>query len=262
MIVEERKTRRPSFQFYPGDWLHDTNLLSCSFAAQGLWIRLLCLMHFGIPYGHLTDTRGNPLSESNLRRNLGGTPTLTLRKLLGELKSNHVLDTKDTGLLFSRRMVRDEEKRLKFTEFGKKSQFGGGTLPSPLPRKSPHGSSSSSSSSPSKTTDSLEGLLPSEPAETLEPIVMTFPTVGVEKRWDMKNGHLNSLMRGFPSLDVLAECAKALAWCDANATRRKTPKGMPKFLYGWMERAQNKGGAAQTTQGAYDWRTAKPTVKN
>ncbi len=45
----------------------------------------------------------------------------------------------------------------------------------------------------------------------------------------------------FPGLDVEGECRKALQWTRDNPTRRKTARGMPKFLFGWLERAQNGG---------------------
>jgi len=31
-------SKRPAFQFYPGDWRRDTALQSVSLAARGLWI--------------------------------------------------------------------------------------------------------------------------------------------------------------------------------------------------------------------------------
>lgn len=46
----------------------------------------------------------------------------------------------------------------------------------------------------------------------------------------------------YPSLDVMAETRRALAWVGANPSRRKTAKGMPAFLVGWFGRSQNKGG--------------------
>ena len=45
--------KRPSFQFYPGDWLRSTDLRSCSVLARGLWIDMICLMHEGSEYGFL-----------------------------------------------------------------------------------------------------------------------------------------------------------------------------------------------------------------
>jgi hypothetical protein len=49
--------KRPAFQFYPGDWLRDMALRSCSMEARGLWIEMLCLMHDAVPYGHLRMRR-------------------------------------------------------------------------------------------------------------------------------------------------------------------------------------------------------------
>ena len=37
--------KRPSFQFYPGDWQSDLKLRRCSAAARGVWIDILCALH-------------------------------------------------------------------------------------------------------------------------------------------------------------------------------------------------------------------------
>jgi hypothetical protein len=49
---------RPWMKFYPSDWLGSSRLRRCSFAARGLAIELICHMHQGEPYGHLT-VKGN-----------------------------------------------------------------------------------------------------------------------------------------------------------------------------------------------------------
>ena len=50
----------------------------------------------------------------------------------------------------------------------------------------------------------------------------------------------------FPGVDVERELSKASAWLDANPTRRKTERGMPRFLVNWLSRAQDSGrGAAR-----------------
>lgn len=45
--------RRPSFQFYPADWLGNANLRRCSHAEKGVWLDVLCLMHDAPEYGVL-----------------------------------------------------------------------------------------------------------------------------------------------------------------------------------------------------------------
>lgn len=45
--------KRPSFQFYPGDWAGNSNLRRCSHAEKGVWLDVMCLMHDQADYGVL-----------------------------------------------------------------------------------------------------------------------------------------------------------------------------------------------------------------
>jgi hypothetical protein len=76
------------------------------------------------------------------------------------------------------------------------------------------------------------------------PPLLVFPTVGKDKQWPLTEAKLQELAAAFPALDVLGECRKALAWVQQSPDRRKTAKGMGRFLFGWAERAQNRGAAA------------------
>lgn len=51
--IQGRCMRRPSFQFYPGDWLGSTNLRRCTHAEKGIWLDVMCLMHDAQEYGVL-----------------------------------------------------------------------------------------------------------------------------------------------------------------------------------------------------------------
>ena len=64
--------KRPSFQFYPSDWLRDTALRSCSTGARGLWMDMICFMHEGKPYGHL-KVGDKVILPDNLARMVGET---------------------------------------------------------------------------------------------------------------------------------------------------------------------------------------------
>lgn len=89
----------------------------------------------------------------------------------------------------------------------------------------------------------LEGS--SEPlAADSKPPILTFATAGPAPTWELRQEHIDKLAGGFPALDVLAQCRKALAWTEANPGKRKTARGMMSFLFRWMDRAQNdKGGS-------------------
>lgn len=108
----------PYFPFYTGDWMKDPNLRSVSFSARGLWTDMLCLMHEGDRRGYLT-LNGSPLSLQSLARMTGGS-TEEVSQILTELINSGVCSCNDHGLIYSRRMVRDEKVRQARAEGGKK----------------------------------------------------------------------------------------------------------------------------------------------
>ena len=110
--------KRPAFQFYPSDWVSDPALKSCSLAARGLWIDMLCIAHASEPYGHLT-VNGKPMTAAQLARMVGAHERECAR-LLTELEDAGVLSRTDAGIAYSRRMVRDEEFRKLRAEHGAK----------------------------------------------------------------------------------------------------------------------------------------------
>jgi len=137
--------KRPSFQFYPQDWLGDTDLRCCSIEARGLWIDILGLMHEAEPYGHLIVNGKSP-STRQLAAMLGGT-VKEIETLLDELAEADVFSRTDDGVIFSRRMVRDRdrseegrqwiEKRWKDKRAASKPKSPPGREPSSPPNRGP-----------------------------------------------------------------------------------------------------------------------------
>lgn len=93
-------------KFFWSAWANDPSLRLCSLAAQGLWMRLLCIMSESDPPGYLT-IQGRPVGGNPLAKMVGTHP-LTLVKLMSELEATGVFSREsDTGVIYSRRMVRD-----------------------------------------------------------------------------------------------------------------------------------------------------------
>lgn len=172
--------KRPSFQFYPGDWTGNSNLRRCTHAEKGVWLEVMCLMHDQEEYGVLRW----PLKEL---AQAVGCSVGTLKSLVtkGVIKGDDkaieepyvytprsgrklgepvtLLDTQAGPVWYSSRMVKDEYVR---TIRGESSRFGEGNdaaskaTPKHASNSAPKppfgdGSSSSSSSSTSlkdKTT--------------------------------------------------------------------------------------------------------------
>lgn len=176
MAGDASKLKRPAFQFYPADWRKDVGLQSCSMAAQGLWINVLCVAHQCDPYGHLT-INGKPMTNAQIGRQIGGLSEAEVDALLQELLDAGVASRSGDGAVFSRRMVRDEDLRNRRADGGKAgAEFGhlgaehgakGGRprketgdkkpplQPPSIPPINPPPSSSSSSSSSTSVPSSL-----------------------------------------------------------------------------------------------------------
>lgn len=260
--------RRPSFQFYPDDWLSDMALKRCSLAAKGLWVDMLSYMHSGAPYGHLT-VGGRAITVDEIARMVGAS-VATVRRLLAELEAAGVPSKTEDGTFYSRRMVRDERNRQVRAAGGVKSlehpnvprpkdrpQEGRPKGPSEgYPSPPSFGGSPSSSSLSSSSKESTDPVAPSAP--TLRPMcaepsngsapLVDFQTVGTKgKTWGLSAAQLADWREAYPSVDVLGECQRARAWLDANPDRRKTAPGMPRFLVNWLNRAVDRGPARSGT---------------
>lgn len=109
--------KRPAFQFYPADWRKDVELRSCSIAARGLWIDMLCIAHECEPYGHLT-VNGKAMTAAQIAGQVG-LPALQCAKLLSELLDNGVARKTASGVIYSKRMTDDEADRERRAEIGR-----------------------------------------------------------------------------------------------------------------------------------------------
>lgn len=78
----------------------------------------------------------------------------------------------------------------------------------------------------------------SSPGPDPEPeSLLSFPCDGNPGVWNLIESQVSEWSKLFPSLDILAECRKALAWSSASPDRRKTSRGMKRFLVSWLTRA-------------------------
>lgn len=105
----------PSFKWFADAWLSDAQLRSCSLAARGLWADLLSLMHKNDRRGYLE------VNVEEIAREINAKPE-EVRVAMEELIAAGV-PSRDKSAIYSRRMVRDEIKRIACCKAGQK---GGG----------------------------------------------------------------------------------------------------------------------------------------
>ncbi len=141
----------PAMQFYPGDWLRD-QIAGCSLASQGLWLRMMIVMHDSDRYGHLCNN-GAPIPPEQAARRCGCS-LVEYEALLAELDGVGVPSRTRDNVIYSRRMVRDAEERILNAERQRKHREkvtgvsrGNNADVTPMSHRSSSSSSSSSSTS-------------------------------------------------------------------------------------------------------------------
>lgn len=217
--------RAPAFQFYVGDYIQDTRMVTLM--ARGAWVDLLCRMWSSQPRGQITS------SYPGYARLFGCTADQA-KQVICELIDANICDSVTNGhgdvTLMSRRMLRDEQARNQATIRQQKhrSRLGDGesngdvTLPS---------SSSSSSSvediKQSSTTARRKRAAPLNDKEIVAKYQTdpAFAMLNVEQKW-----------------------LEASAWCQTKQ-RQLTEQ----FFVNWLIRAEkpiktNGNGAAPVAE--------------
>lgn len=220
--------KRPSFQFYPGDWQANSNLRRCTHAEKGVWLDVMCLMHDQPEYGILRW----PLKE--IAQAVGAKPAdlrglVTKGVLKGsdtELSEPHIytprsgrkdgepvalIPTQAGPIWYSSRMVKDEYVR---TIRGEGTRFGGGSdEASKHSPKPPFGDGSSSSSSSSTSVGSVPkgtgGKPPADQskAELWRSAVSLLEGQGMPEQ--QARSFIGKLAKDYPDDDIVLDAVRA-----------------------------------------------------
>jgi hypothetical protein len=111
----------PYIKFYGRDWLGDTMLRMCTSEERGVWIDIMCVMMSGEPYGHLS-INNKAMTDAEVSRIIG-IDEQTFKGILYRLEERGIPSRTESGILFSRRLVREHHKFIACSEAGKR---GGG----------------------------------------------------------------------------------------------------------------------------------------
>ena len=61
--------------------------------------------------------------------------------------------------------------------------------------------------------------------------------------WEPEQEDISKWKELYPKVDVDQEIRAMAGWLDANPTRRKTARGIKRFVNSWLSRAQDSGGS-------------------
>lgn len=142
--------RRPSFQFYPGDWQANSNLRRCTHEEKGVWLDIMCLLHDQEEYGiarwtlkELAQAVGTQISKVRalvakgiLKGADGGESCEPFIYIPRSGRKNGdpvtLVPVQDGPIWYSSRMVRDEYVR---NHAGASTRFASGETGDKDPRK-------------------------------------------------------------------------------------------------------------------------------
>lgn len=88
---------------------------------------------------------------------------------------------------------------------------------------------------------------PDEPPTPQEPIFIKIPLID-KTDFDVTDSIVAEYQESYPGLDVKQKLRSMRQWCLDNPTKRKTRRGVRKFIGGWLEREQNRGGQRMAPQ--------------
>ncbi len=229
----------PWMKFYPTDWRADPSLRMCSLAARGLWMEMLCIMHEASPYGSMR-VNGRPVTDRQLAALAGGE----IDALLVELEEAGVFSREEDGTIYSRRMQRDAEKASRDKANGRK----GGNPDIKRGVNPPDKAQKPDARYQKEDVVSDETTSP-EPGKPAPVAVIGLPTVS-DGDFSVFEADIAEWSTAFPSVDVRQQLAAMRQWLLANSTRRKTKRGMRKFVVSWLDRRQNAGPSQPSAQRA------------
>lgn len=208
-------SKLPSFQFYPGDWMKDPALRSCTVAARGLWIDLVCLMFECPERGVLARADGTPFTNREISR-ATGVGLKVVNRLVGELSNAGVLQRNSRGATSSRRLQRDELRRAadaerkalarKTNNLGQFVRNESEVCPENV-RSMSHRTSSSSSSSTSTSVNKINPPINNPPKPEKKKTIVSVQDIKLP-----------------PNLDTETGRAAMAEWLDYKRERRESYK--------------------------------------
>lgn len=83
--------------------------------------------------------------------------------------------------------------------------------------------------------------------EETEPPVITL-TLNDKTEYGVTQKMVDEYKELYPAVNVMQELREMKGWCNANPSKRKTRRGINRFINSWLAREQDKGGSDRKSQ--------------
>lgn len=85
--------------------------------------------------------------------------------------------------------------------------------------------------------------------EDIPAAVLKLPLTG-NKEYPIFQEDIDGWKEVYPNVDILQELREMREWCNANPQKRKTEKGIRKFIINWLSQEQDKGTTVKSGEAA------------
>lgn len=89
--------------------------------------------------------------------------------------------------------------------------------------------------------DNKKNICPEPDKPTPDPSGILMPLVD-KTNYDVPLSKIAQWEETFPAVDVKQELLKMVSWLDENPARRKTRRGIGRFIHSWLSKEQDRGG--------------------
>lgn len=244
---------QPYLPLYVQDFLTDERLNECSAESTGVYIRLMCILHKSQTYGVILlkqkDKRtGKQISDFALKL-VKQMPydVPTIERSLAELLEEDVLSL-DGDTLFQKRMVRDGKASDVKAFAGKKGAEKKRARASAKVFACDSAKAETQANTENENeygneieieTDTSGGV----GGDCISPVIVLPLNTG--DGYCVSEEQCHEWAGLYPAVDVIQQLRNMKGWLDSNPNKRKTSRGILRFINGWLAREQNRNGSVK-----------------
>lgn len=148
--------------------------------------------------------------------------------------------------ILSMAIDRDKEKYITRCEANRKNGRKGGLAKAYQNKQSlpngKHGLANLADKDMDKGKDDINTLFPEPEKSAPNPSGILLP-LNDKTSYDVPLDKITLWRETYPAVDVEQELRRMIAWLDSNPTKRKTRRGIERFINSWLARTQDSGGS-------------------
>lgn len=237
-------SKSPWVKFYASDWIGGTSGLTA--AERGVYITIVALIY--------ENDGPVKMDEARMARQCGITKA-SFRKAVSALIDVGKLIETDDGLMNDRceKELSERANRAQKASVAASQKWSAKKQKNEKKQRQKTANASAKQCledayTRSQKPEDIEANASCPEPEKSAPVACRLPLVSGEE-FDVLESDVSEWCEAFPAVDVRQQLRAMRAWLNANPNKRKTSRGIKRFIVSWLDREQNRSRAATPRQG-------------